>query len=132
MLDTLNEQPRFLARFSKALFLSQTLNLWTCTTSPSPMLPVTASTEATGGGCVVVPLFRSKHRAVRIEYAAKIGEADTGELFQNTIDSRFRLESALTLDFGHAVFDAVICCQAGSVAPVRLIPLPLRRIRLIG
>lgn len=27
----------------------------------------------------------------------------------------------LRLDFGHAVFDVVICCQAGSVARVRLI-----------
>jgi hypothetical protein len=120
VLDTLDEQSRCLARVSKALFMSQTLDLWTCSTSPSPMLRVTTSTEATAAADI--PLFRSKQPAVRIEHAAKIGEADTGELFQNTLDSRFRLESALTLDFGHAVFDAVICCQAGSVALSGLYP----------
>ncbi len=81
--------------------MSHTLDLWTCSTSPSPMLRVTTSTEATAAADI--PLFRSKQPAVRIEHAAKIGEADTGELFQNTLDSRFRLESALTLDFAHAV-----------------------------
>ncbi|MHC2545311.1 hypothetical protein ACVINY_006023 [Sinorhizobium meliloti] len=120
VLDTLDEQSRCLARVSKALFMSQTLDLWTCSTSPSPMLRVTTSTEATAAADI--PLFRSKQPAVRIGHAAKIGEADTGELFQNTLDSRFRLESALTLDFGHAVFDAVICCQAGSVALSGLYP----------
>lgn len=119
MLDTLDEQPRCLASFSKALVpdldLVDVLDLTVADVAGHHF------DRSDRGGCVVIPPFRSKQPAVRIEHAAKIGEADTGELFQNTLDSRFRLESALTLDFGHAVFDAVICRQAGSVARVRLI-----------
>lgn len=100
-------------------------------TSPSPMLRATTSTEATAAADI--PLFRSKQPAVRIEHAAKIGEADTGELFQNTLDSRFRLESALTLDFGHTVLMLSFAARREALPLSGLYPFrPHRRIRLIG